>query len=349
MLSYPARDMGRLALLALLRCASSLLLHSKGPDTSEHDGFIPSEWLNAIDQEHFRQRKPLPLASFSDEWYYRHSKEPHLDTPLPTGLQVVMALPLRDDAQSDGYWQVVRRTWANQRGVCILGKDLKQQDGCQVYVVRVVANQEGWQPNMDQVWDSTRPAAPTFYGYDFEMDGRLRLNMTENMRRGKTFRLLQTLSNTVSWATHIAKVDVDAYPYMYRFMSSLASHSQSCGTKYQYAGVRIYLKHCARKRPLPKNMTNACQARMGGGEDMPECAYFNNGGLYVLSADLARHITQPGGNFDRYCCEGPEDSTVGGTIFFHVKDCVASWSLLGSVHHATGEGGSTINRDGPGA
>jgi len=231
----------------------------------------------------------------------------------------------------ESYWDVHRDTWMQQRGVCTLGKEPTQRDDCSVYVTRVVGQATG-------VLNSPEWA--------FLEEDKIELRIKENMDMGKTFYMLHALSRAVPWATHIAKMDLDAYPYIYNLVSSLHS-KQKCAPAYQWMG-----------RPLRAPKSDLCSGEPWVFNDTlrshnndvctdGQCAasinlQYMQGGMYILSRSLAHDVTELDGFYFKNKV-GPEDKCLGEAITHRIlydsRQCMSVWYHHNEWYHR--------HRDGP--
>jgi len=227
----------------------------------------------------------------------------------------------------DSYWSITRDTWMQQRGVCTLAKDISQRPGCIVYVTRVVGKPHGAFDSID---------------WAFLEEDILQLNIKENMNHGKTFYAFHALARAVPWATHIAKLDMDVYPYIYNLVSFLHS-KQDCAPKYQWMGVPV--KRCTdfRFRFCKDNdypHDHLFWQNRSGSDLYKHCTSgecrdaikhqlrYMQGGMYILSRSLAEAVTEPNGYYSKHK-SGLEDMMMGDAVTnFMLGDsspCVSVW------------------------
>jgi len=255
-----------------------------------------------------RSRSLPDINQFTADWQLRHSREKHLDEPLPSSVQVLLALPSTQDQTP--YWKVIKDTWGNQRDVCLLGQSRQKTAGCVGYLVRVFGEKESW--------NDRKHKAP-LDGYKFLGDGELLLQTKENRDSGKILYMFRVLAVECPWATHIAKVDMDAYPYVFTLTAGLKS-KQGCAADYQYFGhgaQRFYNHKIGCKINATFSLNYFCPASQNR---CPEqtlredgCWVFNEGGTYILSRSLAVDVTAEGTHFDKDPL-GIEDQDESGCV-----------------------------------
>jgi len=266
------------------------------------------------------------LAVFKEEWTTRHEHDPNRGQQLPPTVQIVFGFPAVLSETLEDYWQVHKSSWMSQPGVCSLGAPPKQRPGCTVYVARVVGNGQTFVPR-------GRGHGPPLdaRSWEFRSDDVLWMDMTENLNNGKTFWLFHVLSASVPFATHIAKVDLDAYPYVHKLTTFLHSQ-QGCASDLQYVGVPM--KRSWWKQPS-HNLSSTCASQTCF-EDIDMT--FHQGGMYVVSRALALGMT---GDLSGYYSSnkvGWEDEVFGLAVRQYQANiagagCVSVFYAHGAWHH----------------
>lgn len=201
----------------------------------------------------------------------RERQAPEFAEPLPTNLRVVMGVmsgPL--DMRTQTAIRVIRTTWMDQPGVCVLDK-ASPAAGCVVHVAFVIGT------GSDRVL-SMNPVPPNETTLD---KGIVRLDAGPRWTVMPWFRYA---SRAFPWATHIVKMDHDFFPHLRRILPTFASPIHH---PLQYLGQQFH--------------SHGCQFRMEdirtGREKAPRscCMY---GGFYVMSRQLAEKVTPKGGYWE---------------------------------------------------
>lgn len=312
--------------LLSLACVRPLALHVERSVPVSTDASLRAV-LVAQAQESGSQTRSLPdIDQFTADWQLRHSREKHLDEPLPSEVQLLLALP--STQEQTPYWKVIKDTWGNQRDVCLLGKSREKTPGCVGYLVRVFGEKDPWNDNKHK--------AP-MDGFEFLGGGELLIKTKENRDSGKILYMFRILAAECPWATHIAKVDMDAYPYVFALTAGLKS-KQGCASDYQYYGhgaQHFYKNKIGCKVNATFSLNHYCPASSNGCPDQTPCWVFNEGGTYILSTSLAADVTAEGTHFDKDPL-GIEDQMVGVRIHEHTmkkQACVTTGMFPGAWYH----------------
>jgi len=219
------------------------------------------------------------------------------------------------------YQEVIRNTWMNQRGVCNLMGERVPRAGCSVYAAFVM----GRDFRSDSSWT---PLGDGLY-----------LDIEENMNRGKTITFFRYAARLFPWATHIAKMDMDAFPHLHKVVTSLYGSEKPCRAKYEYWGGKFGFINCENTQ-WGRSFTDNCPDDSCV-KKLP-CADQMDGGMYGLSRDLALEATEPGDVWAKGA-RGKEDAVTGRKLHewsHRHQKCVSMWMMVGAHFHLTGAGGS---------
>eukprot|EP00408_Alexandrium_pacificum_P064236 CAMPEP_0171159032 /NCGR_PEP_ID=MMETSP0790-20130122/2826_1 /TAXON_ID=2925 /ORGANISM="Alexandrium catenella, Strain OF101" /LENGTH=333 /DNA_ID=CAMNT_0011623509 /DNA_START=16 /DNA_END=1017 /DNA_ORIENTATION=- len=206
-------------------------------------------------------------------------------------VKLVIGVFSRADGLEMPHRSVVRETWMDQKGVCRL--PFNPSSECSVYVTFVVGT-----------------------GGDLDASERdmTLLPAKDTMDEGKTRVWFQHASGAWTWATHIMKMDLDAFPNLRHILYRIGTHSSTCAN--HYGGILI--TPCGNYVYEP-----SCKCGNPEGEDFlkyrvsdVDCFTYMQGGGYFLSRELAANASQAGEWWDRdiskHCY--PEDVTTGHAI-----------------------------------
>lgn len=253
---------------------------------------------------------PTDFEMVWNKLYERDQQEHELKNQiLDKSVKLVLAVfSIERDAE---HQEVIRNTWWKQRGLCLAADGPKQD--CSVYTAFVHGNES----------NSRSPDV-------------LKVNIKENMNKGKSHTWFQYAATNFPWATHIGKMDVDTYPYLKQLVTSLAQHHGTCET---YIGKPVVWKRCffggggawcpppRCGKPLSQNFLH-----YSGGD---ECWSYMQGGLYIMSQHLAAEVTTPGTDWSKHK-EGFEDLVTGRGIASYARSknvCVDTWDPQAWYHH----------------
>mmetsp|Transcript_94648 Transcript_94648/g.229901 ORF Transcript_94648/g.229901 Transcript_94648/m.229901 type:complete len:318 (+) Transcript_94648:71-1024(+) len=233
------------------------------------------------------------LEEFTHIWTARYSSEKHLGEPMPSSIQLilgVMTVP-----QEGPYREVVRQTWLRQAGVCYW--KLQRQENCSVYVAFVIGKNGtgGRTVSAANVSDEELRSS-------HQEPGMLVLDTVENMDRGKSGVWFSTALNMFPWATHIAKSDMDTYPFLHKLLYRMNQY-RNCTSQmdpYEYMGT-IW------GRWLGLYFNNSCPSSKCGAFNFGPTFGYMQGGFYILSRPLVEKI-----NWNIRL--GPEDQVIGEAV-----------------------------------
>jgi hypothetical protein len=193
--------------------------------------------------------------------------------------------------------------------------------GCSVYVAFVMGRDNR----------STSSRTPLSDG--------LYLDIEENINEGKSMAFFRYASRQFPWATHIGKVDMDAFPFLHKIMTNLYGSEKPCRAKYEYWGAKRGTKNCDHQ-PWGRSFIDNCPDDSCV-KKLP-CADQVNGGMYGLSRDLAFDATQPGDVWETGPI-GPEDGITGTRLHqwsHKYSKCVSMFMMADSYFHMIGNRGS---------
>jgi len=236
------------------------------------------------------------LRKFTQVWTARHHMETHLEEPLPSSIQLILGV--MTVAQESQYRQVVRQTWLRQEGVCYWSR--KPQAGCSVYAAFVVGS-NGTGNMHTNISDEELEAS-------HKEPGMLVLDIVENMDGGKSCLWFSTALETFPWATHIAKIDMDTYPFLHKLLHRMNLY-QDCASKdgpYEFMGTLTQGRK-GRKFWNPCNLSE-CAASASDSVSLDGRFTYMQGGFYIMSRPLVERIHWTGS------CRGIEDDLIGRRV-----------------------------------
>lgn len=265
------------------------------------------------------------LPTFKARWGNRHSGEAGLREPLPSGVQLVLGV--MSTAGQGPYRDVIRGTWMSQRGVCPLSGG-PAPGGCSVYVAFVLgARGPGGAPAEDR----RMVAGPE--------EDVLLLNISENMNHGKTYAYFRHVVRAHPWATHVGKMDMDAYPYIHKLVTSLREPHHCKAAYIGRPWTCYHSKKCPPAgcgKPVGHDFLQYCGEGLAGQHcGMQPCWTFMQGGLYLMSRELAQGLTAAGSAWERRH-QGYEDAITGRAVYSHATEhniCVSTWDPEAWDHH----------------
>merc|ERR1712032_944188 len=150
------------------------------------------------------------------------------------------------------------------------------------------------------------------------------------MYKGKTFAFFHTAARQFPWATQIAKVDSDAFPFVHKMVKRLYGEER-CRAKYEYWGSPFGKKHCDHEARDFRTLCPEDSCMM----TTQECHDQMDGGLYGLSRDLALDATERGTAWERGR-GGNEDGNTGSRLHEWAQErgqCVSMWNMRDSYYH----------------
>lgn len=224
----------------------------------------------------------------------------------------------------DFWWrELARSTWMSQPGICPLTSS-GPVGSCSVYVTFVVGTPSLREFQGDQ-------------GNHSEKDVTV-LPTVENMNHGKTRLWFEHATKNFGWATHVVKMDSDAFPHLSTIVERITHFSTSC--EHVYGGVPFTCK--AKEFCPPAD----CDIPLGNNflaykSANRNCWSYMQGGLYFMTAKLAAEVSKPGGWWDRDAKGNcyPEDLTTGHAVSIYARAnhmCVAALKFEGqegAVHY----------------
>jgi len=314
------------SLSSLLACfgASALktpVYHGADPEETLHqpDGIVKREARRAFFEEAAEVVRNIPdFTKWSSLWKEMAAADERANTTFEEGALIIGVFSVGSATE---YQKVIRDTWMNQRGVCNLMGEKVPRAGCSVYTAFVMgrdySNDSAWTPSGDGLY----------------------LDVQENMNQGKTMAFFRFAARQFPWATHIAKMDMDAFPFLHKVVASLYGSEKPCRAKYEYWGAKFGSKHCE-NYPFGRTFTDNCPDDSCV-KKLP-CADQMNGGMYGLSRDLALEATEPGDVWAQGAAGG-EDGVTGRRLreWSHKNNkCVSMWMMADSYFHMTGSSGS---------
>lgn len=218
---------------------------------------------------------------------------------------------------------VARRTWMNHSWICSTGAvDAK---GCAAHVTFVLG----------KVQMSARKELLA------AEDDLTFLDVRENMDDGKTAVWFHQALKLFPWATHIAKMDTDAFPHFDVLLNRMPAFGKSivAGSACPnfYAGA-FWSCNQADDSICPPG---GCRYPVGNNflqyeAENPECWSYMQGAFYILSRELV-HAVNEDGDWKKHENKGqPEDAVTGLAIMRFAKktgSCVGTVDMAGAFHH----------------
>lgn len=261
------------------------------------------------------------FTEWSLQWRRMAAADERANTSFEEGALIMGVFSV---ASATMHQQVIRDTWMNQRGVCSLMGENVPRAGCTVYVAFVLGRAKS----------SNSSGTPLGDG--------LYLDIEENMNLGKTMAFFREAARKFPWATHIGKMDMDAFPHLHKVVTNLYGSEKPCSAKYEYWGVKFGTRSC-RKKPWGRSFIDNCPDDSCV-KRLP-CADQMDGGMYGLSRDLALEATVPWGVWARDQGGRAEDGTAGRRLHewsHNNRKCVSMWMMADSYFHMTGNKGSVL-------
>jgi len=288
------------------------------------------------------------FAEFERVWQARYRSEHRLNESMPSGVKLVLgifAAPWQTK-----YRDVVRRTWLNQTGVCLLGAGPPAPD-CGVHVAFVYGS-SGQGERVPLEGDPQDPdLSPGSEAAARGEPGSFVLGVEENMNRGKTFAWFRAAVEAFPWATHIAKGDMDMYPFLHKLVKRMSDRACLGPTPYEYAG-RAYA--CPETKPDCHGggglFTSSCpphpceevydspeERRSPMARHHGQPFAFFGGPLYIMSPKLVAKMVRPGGWWESHQAGGFEDMTTSMAVDVTAANeslCVSTWRPDAYFHGA---------------
>jgi len=233
------------------------------------------------------------------------------------GVKMVIGIFSTLSSEDVQYRQVIRDTWMTQPWICKMDGLYKPPDpDCTFFATFVVGAEEA-AAHGDQVSSLTNEADVIV------------LPLAENMNCGKSRGWFEFAANNYTSATHIAKMDMDAFVDTRMFRPLVRRFQTTC--PYIYGG-RPW--HCPDIICPPA----ACGHPRGTVYEKynnpdPTCWSYMQGGFYFMSRPLALAVSESSGWWDlqsRAC--NAEDVIAGKAVdtFRRVNDsCVSAMNLVG--------------------
>jgi len=284
-------------------------------DSERDEGAISVEGM-----EHF---KALPnLSLFYDQWknFTAHGLGGHVWSHPHTTPTMIIGIFSSLDSQDWEYRQVIRETWMKESSICTLADYPAKTSVCRFFVTFVVASDAA---RMHRERNGTEAGV---HPNDTDITA---LSVPENMNCGKTLAWFELAAAKFPKATHIAKMDMDAFVDVRRLLMVMRRFSPQC--PHHYGG-----------RPWQCPQPGYCPPASCGhplGTDFFEyksqdkkCWTYMQGGFYFMSTPLATRLTEIGGWWDQQSSKClPEDAILGKAVNLFGRanyECVGVLSLL---------------------
>lgn len=207
-------------------------------------------------------------------------------------IRMVLGVFTRAGCDDRKYRQAIRDTWFQQPGVCVLG-DFSPAPRCSVHVTFVVGNN----------------------GQETGEEDLTILPIKENMDLGKTHAWFHHASREFTWATHIAKIDMDAFPHIAKMLHGM--HTQLAESKPKCSNVVGGRLWRCWDEPFcpPYSCGQAGEDFLRHNIDDPRCFSYMQGAFYFVSRELAVNTSVPGGFWETESAKCyPEDVIAGHAI-----------------------------------
>ena len=276
------------ALCSLLAPYTSLALslRSSAGQSPETERISIAKYLDAWEHSSRFQGIPPTESEFSAIWnWYDTDCHDNIKPSLPEGALLVGVFSTENDFK---YQKVIKKTWMNHPGVCPVGGG--QKPGCTVYVAFVVGN--------SGVQCSAQDTVDLNDGVLMESNDTyvLKLCIHENMNKGKTLTWFYHASRKYPWATHIAKADMDLFPWMAKLTTVL--YKLTAFPNYEYLGAAGM--HGSSTRPDCRNNGNLTPSNLtcpyyAGFDIQRYSGQWMTGGFYGFSRNLALAVTEKRG------------------------------------------------------
>jgi len=287
---------------------------------------------------HGSTRPNLTLAPFRPRPLARTGNQKRKQAPV---VLMVVGIFTTRSSQDEPFREVIRSTWMTQPGVCRLKEIRRPPLECFLFATFVVGI-PGFVANANGVELQERCQ------HDVEADLRgpnetdlLVVNASEDINCGKTRSWFEYASQQYTMATHIGKMDMDAFLDTRRFEALLQDFHPKAICPYVYGGRPWHCHndlcpplHCGR----PKG-TDFREYSVGD----PACWTYMQGGFYYMSRALAQATSVPGGfwNFAGEISGDclPEDVLAGSAINNWAREtgsCVSVLNMAGqeAIWHA---------------
>lgn len=244
--------------------------------------------------------RSLPAFKLFERYWHRFKKaeESGANSQQALSSQNEGAAPIRmvvgvfttSSKKDKPYREVIRKSWWRQPGVCVLDSAAPTAD-CSVYVTFVVGNN----------------------GEDTGEENVIILPIPENMNHGKTRVWFHHASRSYTWATHIAKMDMDTYPHL-PYMLYWTREQQSKFSCSNVFGGRQFTCRADWCAPAHCGYCPGSDFMKFAVNDT-RCWSYMQGGFYFLSRALAEGASVDGGFWDKESqrCHA-EDAVTGHAV-----------------------------------
>lgn len=271
--------------------------------------------------------KPLPFAEFKEKlemFHSRSSSQPTVAEEAAAGTKLLIGV--MSMGYQANYREVHRSTWMSHPGVCTISEHARPD--CHVIVAFVLGKNNATDalvtaesqrygdviiPILDSDPGSHSGTAPLVTaGAAVEDPASLELSFLEDptsryglkglMQKQKTFSWLMYAGEHFTWATHVAKMDMDSYPFLGRMLADLAS---ATGSSPKVKG-----------QEPPEGWSDSAGGLYYGHGMGWKAFYMRQASLYLMSMSTARCALQK----PLHCGGCPsEDSMIGEQISYMSK------------------------------
>lgn len=221
--------------------------------------------------------------------------------PSSSGNQprVVVGVFSQTGRTDEPYRRVIRSTWMQQPLVCLLSELGANDSQCRFFVTFVLGNCS----------NCTGEADTTV------------LPIKENMNEGKTPAWFHYAARQYTRATHIVKMDQDAFPHLSHILSLLQNVSGPCPRVF---GGRPWFRSVSWEQWRPWFHQLSCTPQGRG----PPLFHYMHGGLYFMSRQLALELSEDGGWWRTSGNRGePEDVVTSEAVQRQTKPALCLESL----------------------
>jgi len=231
-------------------------------------------------------------------------------------VKFVMGIFTTNRWKDEAYRAAIRRTWMTQSWVCQIDDILDPPGDCQIFVAFVVGK------------DDSIPPKPANHTVETDI---VALDEKESMNCGKTRAWFAYASDEYDMATHIGKMDMDAYVDVHGLLGLLQAFTSKTDCHHVYGGRPWHCPQdfCPKMKCGGPNSTDYYSYRNGD----PNCWTYMQGGFYFMSRNLASSVAEEGGWWHtRSSACLAEDAITGKAVDLwgrQRKECVATLDLRG--------------------
>jgi len=275
------------------------------------------------------EQLPLALPMYLKRWRLWMGRE-NITVPDIAGEwpRVALGVFMRPNDMDRQFLDRIRTTWVNQPLACNVS-ELGRAPQCRFGVTFVTGLDAGGKISREK---------------DFTT-----LPMDEYASCGKSWAWFNHAATAYPQATHIAKMDCDAFPHLSRFLSILLAFRSPCDNVFGGRSLTAYgdnepagpfLQTCLEPEYCPPTHCGHPVASdfLRYNVTDPRCFSYMHGAFYFMTRPLAVEAAKPGGWWHQQgqACH-PEDVVTGHAVQKYGAEkgvCVASLHLNGLVAYA---------------